>query len=123
VKRTFSAIFLILLFLPAVAAAGGACPTRANSLEDFRHCMVPMRGTIGTAAVYTSGQYDESHRKLLEAMARGGLVRPQIVPASTGSYPFSGIYSSYFRLAMQYTYGSSNSAIPYHRPYSYGFQR
>ena len=122
-KRTFSAILLILLFLPAVAAAGGVCPTRANSLEDFRHCMVPLRGTIGTAAVYASGQYDESHRRLLEAMARGGLVRPHVVPASTGYYLPMAAYSPYFRLATQYYYGLGISAIPYHTPHSYGYRR
>jgi len=123
VKRIFSAIFLILLLAPAGAAAGGACPTRANSLEDFRHCMVPLKGTIGTAAVYTSGQYDESHKKLMQAMARGSTVRPHVVPVSTGYYPPMAAYSPYFSLATQYYYGLGNAAIPYHNPYSYGLRR
>lgn len=75
-----------------------------DKLDDFARCMVPLKGTIGTASVYSSGQYDEDHRKLMSAMASQAVVSPQVMPAAmpylNGFYsPFYPFYSPnfYFR--------------------------
>ena len=121
-KRIFFTTALIILLTPAAAFAG-ACPTRANSLEAFAGCMVPLRGTIGTASVYSSGQYDESARKLMQAMARGSATPPQVIPATVGAYHSIGYYSPYFRLASYYYSGLGLSNVSYHNPYYYGLRR
>ncbi|MBN1283172.1 MAG: hypothetical protein JXA24_05285 [Proteobacteria bacterium] len=124
--RVISAsIALAFALLAATAAFAGSCPTRGNSLEEFRNCMVPLKGTIGTASVYSSGRYDQSHKALMSAMARGSGVPPQVMPAaSVGPYPFVGYYSPYFRFANAYMYGMFGFNTPHTmNPYLFGYTR
>lgn len=120
-KVLFLAIMIAGLLLPAHVSAG-VCPTRANSLDDFRGCMVPMRGTIGTAAVYSSGQYDEAHRKLMAAMARSDMVPPQVMPSYGMSYPGFAAYNPYFMFASAYMNTLYHFSTPYAmNPYYFGY--
>jgi hypothetical protein len=85
-------LFLLLAISPAMAVAG-TCGTRADRLEDFARCMVPLRGTIGTATVYTSGQYDHDHQQLMSAMASQMVVPQQVMP--TMPMPYYGMPVAY----------------------------
>lgn len=122
-KVLFLAILIVGLLAPAGASAR-TCPTRANNLEDFKGCMVPMRGTIGTAAVYSSGNYDEAHRELMSAMARSNVVPPQVMPTYGMSYPGYAIYNPYFMIASSYMNVLYRFNAPYAvNPYYFGYRR
>lgn len=80
-------LVLTLLAFSAIAlpqAADARCPIRADSLEDFKPCMAPMRGTIGTTTVYDSGKYDRDHAQLVSAMMRSQTVAPQVIAPTMG---------------------------------------
>jgi len=86
---------LVMLFCSAIPSiAGAGCPTRMDSLDNFAACMVPLRGTVGTAAVYSSGQYDEDHRELMQAMGTQAVIPPTVVPLSPYPYYSSTPYAS-----------------------------
>ena len=117
---------IVLIVFAASAAQAGRCPTRANNLDDFARCMVPLKGTIGTAAVYSSGQYDESHKKLMQAMAMGNVTPPQVMPVTVGTYPPIAYYSPYFRFGNAYMHGVVGMPATYYpysaHPYYYGYR-
>ncbi len=102
-----------LLFLTAITAillmslastADARCATRADSLEAFAGCMVPMKGTIGTTTVYSSGKYDRDNRRLMSALMRSSVVPRQVMPPSFvqpfpyyyGLYTFPGAYMNLY---------------------------
>jgi hypothetical protein len=112
---------MALSALPQAALAAGACPTRMDNLDDFAHCMVPLKGTVGTAAVYASGDYDESHRKLMRAMSLSNVTPPQVIPAGV---PAIGYYSPYFAIGHAMLAGYYGVRAPYAiNPYWYGYRR
>jgi hypothetical protein len=95
---TFAALAVVMLVSEAMA---GSCPIRADSLEAFAGCMAPMRGTIGTTTVYSSGKYDRDNAQLMSAMMRSNVVPQQVIPPSvTQTYPYGGYFSpaSYMNL-------------------------
>ncbi len=100
-KYLAALLFLAVTAISSISSAG-TCPTRMDRLDDFAACMVPLKGTIGTAAVYSSGQYDEDHRALMQAMASQAVVPPTVIPmAPYPLVPYSPYYSAasfYFRL-------------------------
>lgn len=93
-KRLIYLIPVIVLLLAAQTAnAQARCPIRADRLEDFARCMAPMRGTIGTTTVYSSGKYDRDNAQLVSAMMRSQVVQPHVVPPSVGqTFPYSSSY-------------------------------
>lgn len=91
----------LAIFAWASEASAGSCPIRADSLEAFAGCMSPMRGTIGTTTVYSSGKYDRDNAQLISAMMRSSVVPKQVIPPSvTQTYPYGGYFSpaSYMNL-------------------------
>lgn len=93
---------LILLALAPISAKAG-CPIRADKLEDFARCMVPLKGTVGTAAIYSSGGYDHDHRELMAAMANQAVIPPQVAPiAPIMPYPYLGFLSPYGYLPINF---------------------
>lgn len=93
-KRLFIIIMLTLgLLLGLALPVHAGCSVRQDRLEDFARCMVPMKGTIGTTTVYSSGKYDQDHANLISAMMRSDGVPPQVVPAPAMAwYPYSNFY-------------------------------
>jgi hypothetical protein len=84
----------VAIFALASEAAAGTCPVRADSLEAFAGCMAPMRGTIGTTTVYSSGKYDRDHAQLVSAMMRSNVVPRHSMPVSVGqTFPYYGYYN------------------------------
>ncbi len=105
-------LVLTLLALSAFALprpADARCPIRADSLEDFRPCMAPMRGTIGTTTVYNSGKYDRDHAQLVSAIMRSQTVAPQVIPPTVGqTFPYSSyMYSPVAWMNLYYAGHSS----------------
>jgi hypothetical protein len=95
-------IVIAIVLMANSTAFAGSCPVRANSLEAFAGCMVPMKGTIGMTTVYSSsGKYDRDNAQLMSAMMNSQVVPRQTIPASvTNTYPYSGYFSpaSYMNL-------------------------
>ena len=81
------AAFLVLFFYSSWLFAG-ACPIRADRLEDITACLAPMRGTIGMRAPGPIAVSDKDHGQVIQAMHRGPILPPQVVPR-TAVYPFS----------------------------------
>jgi len=75
-------------------AGAGSCPIRADSLEAFAGCMSPMRGSIGTTTVYSSGKYDRDNARLMSAMMSSDVVPKHSMPVSVGqTFPYYGYYN------------------------------
>ena len=87
-KGAFQIIAVLALLLVLSGTAQAQCPQRANSLEDFRSCMVPLRGTVGTAIASFPGDMDRYHRDLIAAMEASNVVPPQVMPAYSGYTPY-----------------------------------
>jgi hypothetical protein len=86
-------LLIAIVLAPVSAALAGQCPTVANDHDDIARCMVPLKGTIGTASVYSSGRYDEDHQELMAAMRRTTAVPPQVMPGPLATvYPFFAMY-------------------------------
>jgi hypothetical protein len=72
-KKMAAIIFaqLAAMLIAGTCLAGGYCPETADKLEDFKGCMAPMRGAIGTVYRGTAADMNgESHRALLNSMAQ-----------------------------------------------------
>lgn len=95
-RRPAYLISIVALLLAAVVqTADASCPVRADRLEDFANCMVPMKGTIGmTSVVYNAGQYDRDNAQLVSAIMRSNVIPPHTVPPSVmQTYPYGGYFS------------------------------
>jgi len=97
-------IIIIILFAASLAHAGGRCPQRADRLEDFANCMVPMRGEVGT--VYRGTLADmsgDAHSNLMRVMHNAPVVPPHTMPSSYTPVPF-GMWNSMMAVAASHAY-------------------
>jgi hypothetical protein len=107
-RYLLTALICIIVFAMFSTSANASCPVRADNLQDFARCMVPLKGTIGTASVYSSGKYDHDHQELMAAMASQNTMPPQVMPADLGmGYPYAGLFSPYGYMYLNYAYHSS----------------
>jgi hypothetical protein len=117
-KRIFLIIIIVTTgFLAAMPMRSWAgCATRQDNLEDFARCMAPMKGTIGTTTVYSSGEYDQDHSALISAMMRSDGVPSQVVPASAMiAYPSSNFFMTPAAYMNLYFAGHSSYASNWFR--------
>ncbi|MFH1829234.1 MAG: hypothetical protein ABH871_00460 [Pseudomonadota bacterium] len=103
-KIILTALMVLTLLAVWPSSSKAGCPIRADKLEDFARCMVPLKGTVGTATIYSSGKYDQDHRELMSAMASQAVVPPQVAPiAPIMPYPYVGFLSPYGYLPINFT--------------------
>ncbi len=112
-KNFATALMVLIILVLAPISARAGCPIRADKLEDFARCMVPLKGTVGTASIYSSGRYDQDHRELMAAMASQAVVPPQVAPTGPAvPYPYLGFLSPFGYLPIYFS-GHSYSYNPY----------
>ena len=108
-------IGLFLISMLTLSRAGQAgCPSRMDRLDDFAHCMVPMRGTIGTSTVYTPGGYDAANAQLMTAMQNQATVPPQVMPMTPyPQFPMFGAFPWAMTSAVAYAKYGGSGGNPY----------